>query len=192
MSAPFFTIDTMASASRDLCFLREVPAGTADLSYRMAKGFRMGADYPPDARVSMSRDKPGLRLASVIGNTNGFFLVDRALRDLLGSARLGDVEFLPLSILDHKGRIASRDYFVVNPIGGFDCLDRQASEIEWHGDQVVEVTRYVFAKAKVATAPDLFRIRETPRVQVMSAALAERCLAAGATNLSLSPVECSS
>lgn len=189
MTAPFFLVDTMAATSRDLCFLRDVPEGTDDISYRMAKGFRMGADHPTDARVAMTRDKPGFQLASVIGNTNAFLIVDKRLRDVIGAARLGEVEFLPLAIVDHKKRIASRDYFVVNPIGGFDCIDRAASDIEWLGDEVVEATKYVFDRAKTAAAPDLFRIRETPRVYVMSAALASACQAAGATNLVLTPVE---
>jgi len=186
---PFYLVDTMAATSRELCFLREVPDGTDDLSYRMAMGYRMGSDYPQDARVAMSRDKPGFQLASVIGNTNAFLIVDAVMRETIAGARLGEVEFLRLAIIDHKRRVASADYCIVNPIGTVDCMDLEASTIEWFEDEIVEVEQHVFDRNKVVDAPDLFRVKQTPRAYVMSKALADRCQAAGATNLVLTPVE---
>lgn len=187
----FFLVDTMAAASRDFCFLREVPDGTDDLSYRMATGHRMGADWPTDARVRMSPDKPGIVLPSVIGNTNAFLIVHADLKQVIAAARVGEIEWLPLSIVDHKQRIASSAYWIVNPIGTVDCIDRAASTIEWLDDEIVDVEEYVFDAARVADAPALFRIGGTPRTYVMSEELASRCLAIDPTNLVLTPVECS-
>jgi hypothetical protein len=45
--------------------------------------------------------------------------------------RVGNVEYLPVQILNHKKKLASKDYFILNPLSVVDCVDIEASEVEW-------------------------------------------------------------
>ena len=44
---------------------------------------------------------------------------------------VGNVEYLPVQILNHKKKVASKDYFLMNPLSVVDCIDVEASEVEW-------------------------------------------------------------
>lgn len=188
-AAGFSILDTLMATSRDFCFVKEPPGGTDELSHRMATGIAMGEAYPTGARVRMAPDKPGIRLPSIVSNTNAFLIVDEPTRSVIEASETGEIEYLPLGIVNHKGRLASDHYFIVNPIGALDCMHLEHSDIEWLDGEIVDVMTHVLARKKLSGLPDLFRIRETPRVYVVSDALAAQLNAAGTTNLRLTPLQ---
>jgi hypothetical protein len=85
------------------------------------------------------------------------------------------MECLPFTLFDHRRRVASRDYFIINPLGTFDCLNTSKSEIVYSDDppgEVVAVRKHVLDPRKVGAAPDIFRVKEEPEMIVISARLA--------------------
>lgn len=63
----------------------------------------------------------------------GQVLVSGKLRSHLVRALRGhSIEFLPVSIFNHKGRLASDDYFIVHPLGVQDCIDLERSKVKWN------------------------------------------------------------
>ncbi|SRR6266511_2134357 len=42
------------------------------------------------------------------------------------------VEYLPVRIINHKGRVASESYFILNPLDVYDCIDLDRSGVEWN------------------------------------------------------------
>ena len=130
--------------------------------------------YPPDARVPMSRKFGGMELADFVSNTHGLLIVHKRVKEAIEGINRGPTEFLPLSILNHKGRVASADYYVVNPLGTRDVLDLSASDIQWSDGDVVALKTIVLDPEKMRDAPDLFRLKEDSSWYLISKRIATR------------------
>jgi hypothetical protein len=69
-----------------------------------------------------------VKLTDSLYNDQHTIVASPRLRDLL-TARLGTaIEALPVSINDHKGRVASKDYTIINLLDLQDCLAEKESE----------------------------------------------------------------
>lgn len=172
----YFAIDLMPRRVPDFCFLQDYPEDIGLAAWRFDEGEALGDDYPDDARVFMSKDEPGMQLASLIGNTRNMLIVHGAVKDVIEGHVAAEVEYLPLAIFNHKRRLASDEYFILNPIGGYDCLDHDASEIEYLDGEVVAVNEIALDPAKLEDAPHLFRVKESLSTYVASQALLDKLL----------------
>ena len=79
--------------------------------------------YPAKARVTLRAENPGIKLSGLLRNTKNFLIGSSAAKDVV--TRLcpdQEVEFLAFTLINHKGRVHSSDYWFINPIGGLDCL----------------------------------------------------------------------
>jgi hypothetical protein len=83
--------------------------------------FKMSPQYPKD--INLSDNLYGGSYRVISGR------LKEALTPLLGKSK---VEFLPASILNHKGRVASKEYFVLNPVDIVDCIDVEKSGVVWN------------------------------------------------------------
>ena len=188
----YYFIDLMVIEDESYCFIKDAPDGTEELTYRMARGFRMGDEYPSDARVRMARKYPGFQTPSIIGNTNSFLIVDRQVKGIIEACCENEIEWLPLSIYDHRDSLASADHFIANPIGSVDCLDLGASTVVYSGQDIARVNDHVIDAERAKEGGHLFRIKDDPRRYVISDVLAERLQELGATNLKLVAIKESS
>ena len=90
--------------------------------------------WPDDMSFRMSPERPkDVALVDHIDNNESALLVSPRFSDFLRAQDLPDLEFLPVRMLDHKGRIASSDYRVVNCLRVVDCVDQQKSDFRWDG-----------------------------------------------------------
>jgi len=171
----FFRINIMPSDTA-FAFTDDEPSGFKRWSYKLSDGEKVVASdkYPPDAHVQMSAEF-GMQLGDIIGNTQQLLIVSRALKDEIAHVHAEPVQCLPIAIYNHKKRLASADYFIVNPIGVRDCLDLEESQIEYDDDdEVVDVEEFVLSAPKVEGGPDLFRVKEDPATYIVSEHLARR------------------
>lgn len=111
----------------DYCAIHELPDEFPD-PWMPSDGERMGDEYGAPADLSMSSESPGILLSDVISNILGYLIVSPALRALLEEHSGAEIEFLPVRILNHKGRLASDEYSIANVIGTVDCVDMARSE----------------------------------------------------------------
>ncbi|WP_082207042.1 imm11 family protein [Corallococcus macrosporus] len=142
------------------CFVDNFPEGLGLVSYKLGHGEPLGADYPANARVYMAERYKGMQVPDLVENTCGMLIVSKRVKEVFERVNQGPVEYLPVAIYNHKKRVASTDHFIINPIGTVDCLNLEASEIEYHNDKIVSVDNPVLDPAKLKTAPHLFRVRE--------------------------------
>jgi hypothetical protein len=152
------------------CVLEGEPERTQPIGYKMAKGKSAAAEYPRDAKWYMSDQWPGIKLPSILNNSSTFLVVHADVKRVIESLGV-PVESYGFTLYDHKKRIASKDHFIVNPLGTFDCLNLQKSEIKYsktHPDEIIRIFRYVLDPRKLESAPPLFRIKEDPRAIVFS------------------------
>jgi len=165
-----YKLDTLGDdQDNSLAFINDVPDGVDLYSSLLGDGERISSHYPDDAKIRLLKRSPGLKLCSFIGNTECMLVVADPVRDLIESACECEMEILKFTLLNQKGRLHSSDYWIINPIGTTDCVNREASDIEfldapgdhYHG-AVVDVDEYVIDKKKLTTAPNLFRVPENP------------------------------
>jgi len=170
----YFHLDDCPTRDDDAVCLDDEPEGINMSQWKIARGVAMGADYPADAQWRMSDEYPGIKLTSLLATVSNMLVVEGRLKSVLEATGV-PIEFLPFTLYNHKKRVASRDYFIVNVLGTFDCLHYDKSEIEWFTEvpgAVVGVDKHVLDKRKLAAAPDIFRVKEDPTMIVISARLA--------------------
>jgi hypothetical protein len=149
----------------------------------MNEGERIGDRYPRDAKVYLDTKTPGIKLESVLGNLCSYLMVNTQMKDLILSICTCEIETLPFTLYNHKKRVHSKDYWIINPIGSFDCVNRRASKIVMEGTEIVSVESLVFDSAAMAAAPDLFRVPEKPAWYFISETLARAIKKANLTNV---------
>ena len=183
----YHRLHTTPGADSTLCILERSPEGTERNGYKLADGEAIGSAYPASPNWDMSKDFPGLKVASLVDSTARFLVVRGDLKDVIAATGV-PLEALPFVLVDHKGRVASRDHFIVNVLGTRDCLNLDRSDIKWSTEvpgAVVRVKKLVLDPKKLEGAPDIFRVREDPPAIVVSDRLAARLRALTPSNLHL-------
>lgn len=193
----FYFLDTLGEVGGEYAVIDAGLKGLG-LSYFMpARGERVEGEYTEELHVPMSDNYQGIALAPLLGNTQGYLMVQAPVKEVIERFCEGvEVEYLPFSVYDHRGRVRSRDYWTINPIGSVDCLNLDASRVKYfdkpgdpyHG-RVISVRKYVLDPHKVAEAPALFRVRETPNRYLVREDLAEALRQGGFENIALREVE---
>ncbi|OJH39240.1 imm11 family protein [Cystobacter ferrugineus] len=158
-------------------------------SHRMGQGHPMGDKYPQNAEWQMSDRYGGTKLASLIASH--YLVVERKLKEVFERTGV-PMECLGFTLYDHKRQVASRDYFLINPLGTFDCLNLEKSEIEYSDEtpgEIIGIDKYVLDRNKLRSAPDFFRIKEDPYVYVLSHKLVDELKQLNPTNVYLTQLE---
>ena len=83
-------------------------------------------------------------------------------------------------------RVRSRDYFFVNPLGGFDAVNVKASDIKYHrSGAIVGIRKLVLDAEKSSAAPALFRLQQNLQLYIVNESLARAFQEQGFTNVVL-------
>jgi len=160
-------IDTLPQEHEHLAHVK-TPIRSADgviFPNQFTEGVRCRDTYPATARIGMDPEWPAIQLGGVVANTSRILVVHEALKTLIQAAMKpqDEIEFMPLMILNHKGRVSSQAYFIVNPIGTLDCLDQKRSKFVYTSiGELFRVEKYVLDSTKIAWEPAIFRPKEEP------------------------------
>lgn len=168
-----------------LCLVEDPPEGMGLEHFYMAGGDRAAPFFPKDAKVYLREENPGIKLAGILGNTVGYLIGNAQAKAIIEKHSKGqEIEFLPFTLYNQKRRMHSKDYFFINPIGTFDCLDEKASGAKYDEDgEIVTTEKFVLDAKKVQKAPNIFRMGKVPTEYVMSFTLAQALKAGGVTNV---------
>ncbi len=182
----YYEIDILGEIDKSICILDGAPKGIGPKSYYMKKGKRIGEFFPADAQFFMTDEYPGIRLHSLIGNIKSYLILSKEVTDVLKKICTCEIEYLPFQLINHKKRVASTDYSIVNVIDTYDCLNPVASELKYTSDgSPIDSDKYVIDPDKMANAPHLFRTKEFPFVYVVDSVLAEIIAENKFTNINL-------
>jgi len=101
--------------------------------YLLTDGVKLSDQWPKDVVCRMDSDYPkDVRLTDNLHGAN-CPVISHRLRDRISVLVTGvDLEFLPVTVLNHKGRVASKDYCCLNPVGTVDCIDIKKSQLVWN------------------------------------------------------------
>src|SRR5262249_47271846 len=140
---------------------------------------------PAGGEYSLHPDFPNdLVLTDSLMNTDSLLVVSPRLKAYLQETGDADLEFYPVTILDHKGKLLSADYQIVNATGDVDCLDKEASGARASRVSPDEVSRVRKLALKIDQIPSgkvLFRIKGFPEVTMIRRDVAEGLDATGFT-----------
>lgn len=150
-------------------------------------GDAIGAAWPTNVRAYLDPRFKGVKVTSFLTNSDSYILVtDDAKRVFEDNCKTVQIEYLRLSLYNHKKRLHHAGCWIVNPIGSFDCLSVDKSDILWtnhiKGGEVASIKEAVLEKKKLKNAPPLFRIKERTSFCVFSEQLVRGLEEAGCTN----------
>lgn len=102
------------------------------------------------------------------------------------------VECFPFQLINHRGRLHSEAYWIINPLDFVSCLNPGLSRITYSAKDpgmVVTLDEAVFDAQETANCPDLFRLKEDPRTYVISDAIAAEMQRQQFTNIFLEDIK---
>lgn len=110
-----------------------IRAPEVDRIWELSKGISRVGDLGDGIECKMDPRRPkDVGLADNVRGA-GFPVVSRALKQSLERDLTHNrVEFIPVRLVNHKGRVASDQYYVLNPLDIVDCIDLEESGVEWN------------------------------------------------------------
>jgi hypothetical protein len=155
-------------------------------SFQIDNGVSRLEGWPAEAAAAMNPDFPkDLGLADSLPGAT-FQVISGKAKQFIEKAAPGNIEFLPMKIINHKGRLASEDYFVVNPLEMVDCIDKDASSVEFNpiNKDVISGCAQLVLKEEVIP-PDLkiFRAKFWRGMILIGRDLAQKMAQAGLTGM---------
>lgn len=158
----------------NVCHLAELKG--VERRWELSEGIPRAANFTGDATLSMDDRYPyNMLLADNLLNKNDLIVVSGRLKRFIETRAVPDVEYLPVTILDHKGRVAEKDYFVVHPVNPLDCLDLANSEPRWSAidtTRIKELKKFVLDESRLDPRRKLFRPKGFNLVTLVSRDLA--------------------
>jgi hypothetical protein len=123
-----------------------------------------------------------------IYNAESALIASPRLQDFFRAQVLTDLEFLKIAILDHKGRIATRDYAVVHCCRVIDCVDQTKSRFEWDGldDPSMTMSKMVIDQKAVGPDDSMIRPRYVPGLTIYREDLVDAIKAGGFSGVGFS------
>ncbi|MFY0526487.1 imm11 family protein [Archangium gephyra] len=149
--------------------------------------------FPAGGTMSFSKDYPDfIRVLDFMTNTMSLPIVSGKVRQVFTSLGMDRCEFLPVTIQDHKGQVASKDHCIVNVLDVQDTIDMERSEYElspFDESQISRIKRLVVKKEGIDPKALFFRARTSMRELFMHESLHEALVQAGVTGFKSFPAE---
>lgn len=112
------------------CVIKDPPV---EKPWELDEGISRIATFPPGVACEMSPRFPKDIQLSDNPYGSALTVISGKVKDVLEKeVRANRVEYLPVQILNHKKRVASTDYFILHPLDVCDCIDPEASGVEWN------------------------------------------------------------
>jgi hypothetical protein len=138
--------------------------------WKLAKGVQAGGPFGPDLSVQMDKSHPGLNVPDLVNNTLGVEIVSSRLKELLEKESGAKTEWVPLRILNHKRRVASKDHFIANVLELQDCVDMERTVSKpsklWP-DQIGALYKLYLDPARIDPNLKLFRLAKRPVTMII-------------------------
>ncbi|MEP1446870.1 MAG: DUF1629 domain-containing protein [Paraglaciecola sp.] len=164
-----------------------------DKSYLLHEGIELANKFPDDVYFDMHPDRPhDTLLVDSLFNTDKERVISESLKKFLVAKKSPNLEFLPVKIMDHKGKFIEDKYFIMNVLDHQNCLDYDASEAEISliNDKTIDsVEQIVLLDEKVNDNFDIFRICDFPSATLVSESLAKELEDNGFTGIEFLPLD---
>jgi hypothetical protein len=145
-------------------------------SHLFRHGEALAGVFPADAAYHMDPEVPDkLLLPDNVRNIDRVALVSARLREAMVAFGVQDIEYLPVTIFNHKNRVASDSHVIARALNLVDAIDRDKSVFRPHPfleDRLDAVEKLVLDSTRVPEHKSVFRLVGYPELIVVTAALA--------------------
>jgi hypothetical protein len=173
-----------ADSQSNYCVLGYLQGYSDD--YKLMKGDSVATEWP-DVSMRMDPDfKKQIKLSDNLLNPVNVIVASKRLCDFFRSKGVPNIEYLPVTIYDHKKKVASKEYSIANLVTTQDCIDTKKSEVTWNAidsDYISSMKRLVLNEKKIAKDAMLFRAEHLKELIFVRADLAQAVTDAGFTNI---------
>ncbi|TEW52545.1 imm11 family protein [Psychromonas algicola] len=146
----------------DGVYLSSLP-GEGPEDYEYSDGIVL-ADRHPNGKASAMYYDPSYpertKLFDFIDNLDGVLIANQKVVNLLKDFGVDNVEYLPVWLMDHQDSLVSKDYFILNVLGGVEIIDMEASTYRMGvliEDQVDRIKNLVVSYENIPKNAHLFR-----------------------------------
>ncbi|WP_338041926.1 MULTISPECIES: imm11 family protein [Myxococcus] len=172
------------------CVIDQFPRDLACI-WQPTEGVPARGLYPAALDFHMSRRMGGKGVTDCLRNTLGYLFVSARFRQVLESSAGVDIEYLPIRLINHKGRREPGEFFVANVLGALDCMDMRRSEYEpsaLRKGEVFGLRKLELDMSRIEPSRNLFRLTTMPRLIIARWELVQAMELAGLAGVSVSPV----
>jgi hypothetical protein len=152
-------------------------------AYRLHDGEPLLADFPDSVTFQMKEDFPDdTLLTDTLINVNSVLIVSEKTKATLTELGVENVEYLPVTIKDHKNKAVKAPYFVVNPLVWVPLLrfdECEATMNEFDETKAESLGAFVVDPEVAGTAPLVFRVTHIPEYVMVRTSLARELEAKG-------------
>ena len=133
----------------------------------IAEGRKLKGEFPSDdAYFQMDPERPrDVKLGEQHYNLERMVVIGPRLSEFVRTLKEPSIQLLGVKILDHKKRVASRDFNVVHTSRIVDCLDPDASKAIWNPLAPDQMMGWSTLELRPGDHdfPKIFRVRRIPR-----------------------------
>lgn len=159
-----------------------------DDDWQLLEGMRLSDEFPSDAQYRMDRNFPDdIGLEDAAYTLDNQLVVGKRLRTFLEARGDLEVEFLPVRLVNHKGREVHEPYAIANVLHHVDAVDQEATAHEWNSlddTAMVDIENLTVDPSRVPDDVALFRLVHVTDVIGVRRNLADALQAEGFTGLS--------
>lgn len=161
--------------------------------YELLRGISRKSDFPSDACFEMNENFPdNLQFQDGLFNRNDVLIISQKLKDFLEEEKLKNNEFLPVSIINHKGRKCKEKYYILHQVNLQDCIDLDKTIAKVNNmdpGELMYVKKMYIEEAKIDPDVAIFRMARYPFVVIIKRDLAEKIRKADFTGLYFGEIE---
>jgi hypothetical protein len=132
-------------------------------THKLYKGWPLTGEWPRNALFRMDPDfKKRIMLSDHLLNLNRVIVASKRLQEFFLAEKVPNIELLPVTIYDHKKRIASKEYAIIHLVTTQDCIDVKASGVSWNQinpEDIRTMERMVIDESKVDESAVVFRAK---------------------------------
>ena len=163
-----------------------------DKKFMLFEGASLAKSFSRDAAFHMDPDFPkNLLLTDNLVNVDSCMVVSARLADALRAHKIAKLEYLPVKIIDHKGKVASKDYFILNPLDLVDCINRKKSKFRSSlifPENIEKFEKFVIDESRIPEDRPIFRLKGFSYMALASKSLVDALTKGQFTGLEWLPV----
>ena len=180
------------AADHSSAVLTELPEGGPRL-YLLTEGKPLGERIPTGARFCFSDHFPQLRkVYDFVTTTLGTLFVSDRVKQILEEMGARNCEFRPITLLNHKGKVASSSHFLLNVLGSEDAIDMAQTVCVMDAiekDQILGIRKLVVKRDGISPEALIFRARTKMDEYFISQRLHEAFQREGITGYRVFPAD---
>jgi len=174
-----------SDAGRGACQLKSLMDFERD--FELFDGISRASDSSADAYFEMDDDFPDdIRTEDFIVDLTSLLVVSERTRQALEATGLKNNEFLPVTIINHKGRKEKGPFYVLHQVELQDCIDFEKTVCKRNAldpDLLSSISQLVLDERRIDPTVSLFRLKYFPYAPMFREDLVEKIRSAGLTGI---------